>query len=532
MKISFKNDYLITEFDFDEETIAQVKFIGMRFRKRPRPIWYGKITKLFIASFIKLFPEFEDELKQYAPVDIDYSKYIPSVHLRKYQRESNALKLPRFGVWHDIGVGKTVLSIELMKQKNVKTLVVCPLSIIETTWLEKIEEFDPELFKDTVNLWALRQKKSLNGKRAFAEALENCKTAIINFESFRAIAGELKQLGFKMLLVDESTYIKSNKSKITEAILDFAQNMDFAYPLSGNPAPNSEMEYWTQTQLIDPTLYGANFYAFRVKYFESFGYGNFKWKMKEEKREEFLSKLASISEVVRREDVLNLLGKTVNIRKVYLNTDERKAYEEMKKHFVIEFGDQEVIAPNAAVKLMKLREGTSGFYIDQEKNVIHVGNSKLNELEKLLDEFRDNQMIIWTHFHYEGNQVEKLFQKILKQRKITWGRVDGTIKRQDIKNQTIQAFKQKDLQYLVAHPGSLGRGQNLFMCSYMTFFSLSHSYDLFDQCEGRILRDGQKEKCSYYFLIADKTVDPVIMKALSEKKDVVQAVFNYIKGRM
>jgi len=523
-----KDRHLILQFDYDPDIISQVKSIGMRWSPAKK-IWHSKITKLFVSSFLKLFPEFQDELEGYALQPAINTNYLPSEYLRNHQRESAALENPRYGVWHDIGCGKTVLAIELMKQKDVKTMVVCPLSIIETTWLELIEKFDPERFKYTINLWALKQKNSPAGRRAYEEGLKNCKTALINFESFRTIQKDLEQADFRMLLIDESTYCKNPRSKITEALLDFGENMDFAYPLSGNPAPNSEMEYWSQTQLIDPTLFGTNFYAFRARYFYSHGYGNFKWSMKKDKREDFLGKLAGISEAVRKEDVLDLPEKTENVRKIYLNVTERKAYEDMKKHLVIEFGDQEIIAANAAVKLMKLREGTSGFYLDQEKNAIHVGDSKLNELEKLLEEARNNQMIIWTHFHYEADQIERLFRKILKQRSITWGRVDGTINKQETKNQTIKEFKEGRLQYLVAHPGSLGRGQNLYNCSYMTFFSLSHSYDLFDQCGGRIYRDGQVNKCSYYFLIADRSVDEVIMKALLEKGKVVEAVFEYIK---
>ena len=257
----------------------------------------------------------------------------------------------------------------------------------------------------------------------------------------------------------------------------------------------------------------------------------FYWKIKKEKRPEFLSKLASISEVVRKEDVLDLPEKTDSVRKIFLTPAERKAYDEMEEHFVIEFGDYEVIAPNAAVKLMKLREGTSGFYYDEDRNVHRVGESKINETKKLLEEIGNHQLIIWTHFHPEADQIEKLFHQISKHRPITWRRIDGTVKKQNIKNQSISEFKKGDVQYLVAHPGSLGRGQNLFNCSYMLFFSQSHSYDFFDQCSGRIYRDGQKNACNYYYLVAVDTVDEGIMIALKRKENVVKSVFDYIKKK-
>jgi len=525
MKVSIKNDYLVTEFDFDENTIAQVKSIGMRWSK-PRKVWYGKITKLFISSFLKLFPEFQNELKNYTPVNIDYSKYVPSDYLMDHQRKSalTATIEPRRALFHDVGTGKSVTGIEFIKQKQVKTLVLTKLGIIRDAWIHDLKQFAPEI--NAINLWALKQKNSPAARKLFSQSLEECEVAIINFESFRSLQPELEQAGFQMLLIDESAKVKDNRSKITEAIIKFSDNMDFVYPLSGNPAPNTEMEYWSQLRVVDPLLFGANFYAFRAKYFYSYGYGGFKWEMKENKRDEFLEKLASVSEVVRKEDVLDLPEKTENVRRVYLDAKERKAYEDMKKHLVIEFGDKEVIAANAAVKLMKLREGTSGFYLDDEKNVVKVGNSKFNELKELLEEIGDNQVIIWTHFHYEGDQIEKMLEDK------SYCRIDGTIKNQNVKDASLEAFKNGNVQYLISHPASLGHGVTMVNCTYAVYFSLSHSWELYDQSSGRIYRKGQTSKCTYYFLIADNSVDEVIMDALMKKGKVAEAVFDYIKGRV
>ena len=529
-RIEITKKYLRLYSYFDRDLIAQYKKIGMRWSPANK-FWWGKITKIFIDSFLIVHPQFHDELKQYASKSFNFSQQTLSGYLKDHQRNSEALNHSRWGIWHDIGTGKSILAIELIKQRDVKTLIVCPLSIIETTWMELIGEFAPELLDHAVNLWVLKKKNSRAGKMEFQEELKNCKIGIINFESFRVIQPDLEAAGFKMLIIDESSCIKSHNSKITKALTGFSEDMDFAYPMSGNPAPNSEQEYWAQTQIIKPMVFGKSFYAFRTKYFESYGYGNFNWRMKEEKYKEFLSKLASISEVVRKEDVLDLPEKTDNVRRVFLTPAERKAYEEMEEHFVIEFGDQEIIAANAAVKLMKLREGTSGFYLDQDKNVFQVGESKINETKKLLEEIGHHQLIIWTHFHHEADQIEKLFHQMSKQRPITWRRIDGTIKGQEIKNKSIQEFKMSDVQYLVAHPGSLSRGQNLHNCSYMLFFSLSHSYDYFDQCSGRIYRDGQKNKCSYYYLVAENSVDEGILRALKKKENVVMSVFNYIKKK-
>jgi len=63
----------------------------------------------------------------------------------------------------------------------------------------------------------------------------------------------------------------------------------------------------------------------------------------------------------------------------------------------------------------------------------------------------------------------------------------------------------------------------------MIYYSICHSWDLLYQSSGRIYRKGQNEKCFYFFLIADCSVDEVIWTAIQEKKSVSEAVFEYIK---
>ena len=519
--IEIQNNVLYLKFDFDQELIKIVgkQGLGMDW-SRAHLHWYARCTKIFIQKFLEIFPHFKPELKEYVQI-LPLPHLIPSNYLMEHQRLAvlKALDVPRYCFFHDIGTGKTVLQIDLIKQKRVKTLVVCPLSIIETAWMEDISTFAQELLP--VNLWKARKQKGL---QAVIKAFDLC---IINFESFKAEAEKLAEAGFQMLLVDESAKLKNARSDTSEKIKEFAENMDYVYEFSGCPAPNNEMEYFSQAQLVDPTLFGSSFYAFRNKYFYSHGYGNFRWSMKEEMRDEFMEKLKTISEVVRKEDVLDLPERTYNIRKVYLDTSERKMYEEMKRHLVIEFGGKEVIAANAGVKLMKLREGTSGFYLDDDSNVVHVGNSKLKELQELLEEIGDHQAIIWTHFHHEADMVEKM---LFERDKGLWGRVDGTIANQNVKDEYVRAFKDQRIQYLIAHPLSLGHGVTLVNCTHAVYFSLSHSYEQFDQSAGRIYRKGQKNKCSYFFLIADCSVDEVIYQALKHKGKVVDAVFRYIRG--
>ena len=527
MQVTVTDGTLFLKAPYDESLINQLNRngLGMRFDRKTR-VWHHPVTHNFAESFSRTFPTHTPpEIRSY--LTHEPISWVPSSYLMDHQRKGAelALERPRHGFFYQTGVGKTLIGLEICVQKRVKTLVVCPLSIITNAWIEDAEKFYPGL--KIINLWAFKKRrKSQSGAIAYRKALESCSIAVINFDSFRAIADELSKVGFKMLIVDESSKVKEFKSKITKALIKFADDMPYVYLFSGTPAPNSEMEYFSQIRMLDQELFSTSFYGFRSRYFYPAGYGGYQWKMMEGKRIEFMEKLAKVTSVVKKHDVLDLPEKTINVRDVYLSPKELKIYKEMERHLIVEFEDTEVLAANAAVKLMKLREATSGFLIGEEHKIVVTGHSKLKELKYLLEEI-DDQTIIWTNFHHEAASVTDMLTKA----GISWVRADGTIK-QEGKDEAIRKFKSGEAKVFVAHPASVGHGITLTCCSFMVYFSMSYSYELHQQSSDRIYRYGQKNACSYYYLIAKDTVDEVIVKALSKKKKVVDEVFAFIKGRM
>jgi len=528
MQVQITDNKVLCKFPYNPILINQVnkEGLGMRWNKA-RKFWHHDLTIPFAKAFINEFPdEAPEELHEIVKIP-DVQNWESSPYLMQHQKEGAefALTHPRHGFFWDTGTGKTIHGLEIYKQKGVKTLVVCPLSIIENAWIEDAEKFCPEI--NIINLWDLKRKStSRSGKMRYQKALESCDIAVINFDRFRIMRKELQDVGFKMLIIDESSKMKNSKAKTTKELIKFADTILFVYLFSGTPAPNSELEYYSQVRILDQSILSSSFYAFRNRYFIQKGFGGFTWEMNPEMRQDFLNKLATVSSVIRKHDVLDLPEKTINIRQVFLSKAEMSAYREMEKHMLLEIGDSEVLAANAAVKVMKLREGTSGFFIDEDGEVISTGISKLEELTELLEEIGKHQVVIWTNFHHEAESICTILQGQAE----TFARADGTIN-QDKKNQAIKDFKAGNVQYLIGHPASIGHGITLTNCSYMIYFSLSYSYELQSQSQDRIYRKGQHNACSYYYLVVPGTIDMAIVRALKSKKKITEEVFNYIKGR-
>ena len=447
-------------------------------------------------------------------------------YLMRHQREGVFIGLrdKRHLYANDTGTGKTVIGIELHRAINKKTLVVCPLSIIEPAWMTDLSRFYPET--RAVNLWRESKRGTIKHKRVqrMKEEIKACDICIVNFESFRILQPLIEDGNFDVLMIDESSRVKNPKAKITKALIKYSDKVDYCFLFSGTPAPNTELEYWTQVRMISD-VFGTSYWNFRGRYFFPTGYGGYTWKPIEHLVPDFRQRLASCSSAVTKEDVLDLPERLTMRRDIMLNTDERRAYKHMLNNLYVLIEDEEVTAANAAVKCSKLRQISSGFIIGEHSSVINLGNSKLSELMDLLDDIGRRQVIIWTQFQHEASQIVKTMSEAGK----PVGRIDGTVPQRD-KELAIKCFKDGSLQYLVAHPRSMGHGQTLTNCTDMIYYSVSYSLEEYLQTRDRIYRYGQQNKCSYYFLIAKDTVEEAVMKAVARKKDIAADVIDYIKA--
>jgi SNF2 family DNA or RNA helicase len=439
---------------------------------------------------------------------------------------------PRHLFAHDTGVGKTFLGIDLVKQKKCKTLVVCPLSIIETAWIDDLKQFGNEL--SYVNLWKAKRIQ----RKKYLDLLSDSQICLINFESFRKQRSDLEQAGFGMVHIDESSKVKNHKSKITKALTEFCDDVYYTYLFSATPAPNNELEYFSQARIVDPTIFGTSFYRFRNKYFYPTGYEGHLWLLQKEKKVEFYDKIAQFTSVVKKEDVLDLPERTFNTIDINLSPAETRAYKEMEKHLILEIENEEITAHNAAVKLMKLRQVTSGFIFNEDGTIIDIGKSKRNELLSLLEIIGDKQVLIWTQFQHEANVIK---QALLKEHLIVKDRllgkqthrtriINGTIPHAD-REQAFKDFKSGKVQYLIAHPRSLGHGVTMTNCSYAIYYSISYSHEEHKQSQDRIYRKGQTNACTYYYLLAPGTVDKAIYNALNSKANVEGTILKYVKSK-
>ena len=434
----------------------------------------------------------------------------------------------RYAFFYDTRTGKTPMSLQIIaddleKNPGHKWLVLCPLILIENAWLPDAAQFFPNI--KVVNLHDKTKAKRLKKFEQDADIY------VTNIESFISYREHIDNLDIHGCIVDESSTMKSSRSKFGKAAVDFAQSMKRWYLLSGTPAPNGEWEYYRQLQSIDYYGVHQSWTQFKEYFFDNVSYSpQFeKLRVKSHKYDELMKLLRKYSLYVDKEDVLTTPGRDFITVDMEMPGDLAKHYHKLRKELYIELTDPNTLitAQSAGAKRNKLNQVSSGFIIDTKTQETYLlSDYRFKELTKLLANIGDEQVIIWCNYHKEFEEI----QKMLGDRCVC---VYGKVSIQD-KNKNLKDFKEGKVQYLVANPASADKGLTLTNTRFAIYFSMNDSLELFEQSADRIYGDISKQahRCTYYIMQARGTVDEVIYKAIQNKGDVSMAVLNHLKAVM
>lgn len=370
----------------------------------------------------------------------------------------------------EMRLGKTVITIESLKDEKELILIICPKSVIPGWW-EEIERAETDAPFD-----------------------------VINYEQLKNYTLEPKTI-----VIDESVRIKNPKAQITKLLLQQFSNVSQKILLSGNPAPNTPLEYFTQMQFLHNEWMGCrNYWQFRNRYFTS-DYKGFQWWPKAGTKDKIKSMLAQDAFVLSRKDVGMESRKIYEKRYVEMPLKVRQIYTKLEKDFVAKFPDgKELELDNILVQLNYLQQVSNGFISNKE-----LSDFKVRELKELLDgELKDQQVIIWTNYRWEQEMIRKSIP-------------DCSIINGDtallVRQKICERFNEGEIQNLVMSVACGKFGLNLARSSTAIYFSNSYSWDDRSQSEERIFLPTKQEPLLYVDLITKDSIEEDILKALKNK---------------
>jgi len=460
---------------------------------------------------------------------------------------------PRYALWWDCGTGKTItvlaqldaakraagvaasvadldpkavpVSASLLTTDgnvratvgpHLKTVVVCPKAIMHNAWERDAEHF-PELAVKV--LWANGKDK----REALAHASKDADVFVINPENFKDMRGILyRDLNVRRMVVDESSMLKSKDTQISKACVDFGDYMESVWLLSGTPAPNCPTEYWSQYRVMDAGVFGKQFFKFASIFFspQQRNIGAKKvtvgYKPIPQRTDDFERRLKSRSWSLAKQEAIQLPEQLDVRRDFSLDRAERKAYDQVQDELCATF-DGQTIDVRAEAAVAKLRQLTGGWMYDNGA-AAEFGKTKLDVLGDTLDEIGRAQALVWADYTHDMDRIAALLDKRGETFRVLDGRFKGDLR------EVVTAFQAGEIHRLVCHPQSVGHGVTLTAASYAVFFTLPWSWEYYKQARDRIHRNGQKNACTYFHLIARESIDEGVLWSVRRKGTRSEAI--------
>ncbi len=437
--------------------------------------------------------------------------------MHRFENDSGAALLV------EMGCGKSLISVAvagaLFNERRIRNLlIVCPLSICGV-WEEEFSKFADFDY----NLKIL--KGSLEKKIETLYSLEGraLQIVVVNYESVWRIERQIKNWHPDMIICDESHKIKSHNIAASKSIHKLGEKTMYRLILAGTAITNKAIDIFSQYKFLEPRIFGKSFYTFRNHYFNLVGYGNHTPVLKESMKDELKNKIHSIAFVAKKSECLDLPETTEIIRKVELEPYAMNTYKHLVRDSFAELKNSEITVTNVLTKILRLSQLTGGFLGDDEGKKVHqISKAKLNALDDIIDDVTSSgkKLVIMARFIPEIAAIKKL----LIDKGLRFSIITG-----EIKNRADEIAKfQNDTDVLVfiGQIATAGLGITLTAASTMVFYSLDYSMSNFEQAKARIHRTGQKENCTYIYLIASNTVDEKIMKALKNKVNLAKSLID------
>ena len=351
--------------------------------------------------------------------------------LKPYKHQMTALEKSwskeTYAYFMEMGTGKTKVLIDNMsmlydKGKIDGALIIAPKGVVKTWYEQELPTHLPTHIENVTTLWQSYITKKQQEK---LESLFEIETAlhilIMNVEALSTEKGVKFATKFlnshKVLMaVDESTTIKNPTAKRTKNIIDLGKFAKYRRVMTGSPVTKNPLDLYTQCEFLDPYLLDCgSYYAFRNRYAEMTTMnvrGRSIQVVKEFRHlDELAESLHSFSYRVLKEDCLDLPPKNFMKRYVSLTTDQKKIYEQMKKHALAILNGKVTSTMTVLTQLMRLHQITCGHFTADDGTTQAVESNRLNELMAILDE-TEGKAIIWANYQLS---VGEIIQRIIKE---------------------------------------------------------------------------------------------------------------------
>lgn len=409
-----------------------------------------------------------------------------------------------------------------------RVLIVAPSSVC-AVWPQELATYADFPYTARTLLGDKKHRlKELGDLMAFP--FPHLKVAVINVEGVwrDGIFEALQAYDADLIICDESQRIKTFDAAQSKAMHRLGDQARYKLILSGTPVQNDAMDIFSQYRFLDSTIFGQNYYTFRNRYAVMGGF-NKKQVVGYRDMDELIRKEHSIAYRVTKEEAVDLPEQTFENRIVTLGKKERGIYNQLKRDSVAQLEDGgQVTATTVLTRLLRLQQFTGGFLVEDDATRPQlVSRGKLDALADIIQDYvieGRKKLVIFARFIPEVMEIIKLAGGMLSKAHKSCVSIYGDIPKEQRGDIVKQFQTDPDTMVFVGQIDTAGTGITLTAADTCVYYSVNFNYATYSQSLSRIHRIGQKNRCTYIHLVAEKTVDETILRALARKEDLAKTV--------
>lgn len=423
---------------------------------------------------------------------------------------------PISALFLDMGLGKT--SITLSAINNLlfdsfevrKVLVIAPLRAARNTWCDEIKKWDQlNNIKYSIVVGTEKERITALNKRA--------DIYIINRENVDWLVNKSGyKFDFDMIVIDELSSFKNHQSKRFKSLMKIRPKVKRIVGLTGTPSSNGLMDLFAEFKVLDlGERLGYFIGQYRNTYFKpdkTNGAIVYSYKPLPNAEDSIYEKISDITVSMKASEYLKMPELVISNYQVEISEDEKKQYDEMKKNLICEIKDGEITVSNVGSLSNKLSQFANGAVYDDEQNIVEIHSRKLDALEDIIESMNGKPLLVVYWYKHDLQRIKKRFDV----REIKTGK-------------DIADWNNGKISVALIHSASAGHGLNLQQGgSTLVWFGLTWSLELYQQTNGRLYRQGQKNTVVIQHIVTKGSIDEQILKTLERKnktqEDLIEAV--------
>lgn len=469
----------------------------------------------------------------------------PYEHQRKVFLRSRDLE--EFALLMGMGTGKSKVTLDTAaynySKGNIGCLVIIAPNGVHRNWISReIPAHLPDWTDYRAAIWAsyMRKKEEALVESIFDPEFKGLRIVALNIEAFKdsttckaaRIVRKLCNSFRTMMIVDESSKIKTPGAKRTKALIVLGKQAVMRRILTGTPVTNGPLDIFSQFRFLGNALGFDNFYSFKHYFAEWEQERNFRTGARYEvcKGYRNIDELTAIIDEhgyrITKEECLDLPDKIYQTRYVELTPAQRKAYNNIAERSLIELeSGEELSVANVLTRALRLQQVVGGFLPKEEYAEalpIEDKNTRVDCLLELLEE-TEGKVIIWARFRAELAAIEDALRKEYGREAVVSYHGGVGKDEREISMDTFQDHE-SPVRFFVGQPHSGGYGLTLHAATTVVYFSNDFSLEARLQSEDRAHRIGQHHPVLYIDLECLGTIDTKIVEALRDKKSLADLI--------